>query len=40
MNSEKQIEKHWNEFKFWTKQKDNYRKQTFQFTFPEFHSII
>ena len=40
MNSEQQDEKHWNKFKFWTKQKDNYRNEAFQFTFPEFHSII
>ena len=40
MNSEQQDEKHWNKFKFWTKQKDNYRNNNFQFTFPEFHSIL
>ena len=40
MNAETKNDKHWEQFKFWTKQKDNYRNQTFQFTFPEFHSII
>ena len=40
MNSTQQNEKHWNEFNFWTKQSDNYRNNNFQFTFPEFHSIL
>jgi len=40
MNSAQQNEKHWNEFNFWTKQSDNYRNNNFQFTFPEFHSIL
>lgn len=40
MNSQECDEKQWDLFKFWTKQKDNYRNNSFEFTFPEFHSII
>jgi len=32
--------KHWEEFKFWTKQKDAYRKENFAVTFPEYFKII
>ena len=40
MNSAEPNEKYWDEFKFWTNQKDNYRGNKFQFIFPEFYSII
>jgi MoaA/NifB/PqqE/SkfB family radical SAM enzyme len=33
-------EKYWEEFKFWTKQKDSYRKENFASTFPEFFELI
>jgi MoaA/NifB/PqqE/SkfB family radical SAM enzyme len=32
--------KHWEEFKFWTKQKDAYRKEDFETTFPEFFELV
>ena len=40
MDSVKYDQKQWESFKFWTKQKDDYRNNNFQFTFPEYHSII
>ena len=40
MNSVQYDQKQWESFKFWTKQKDDYRNNNFQFTFPEYHSII
>ena len=30
----------WKQFKFWTKEKDEYRGETFKNTFPEFYEII
>ena len=32
--------KHWEEFKFWTQQKDAYRKENFAITFPEYYNVI
>lgn len=32
--------KHWEDFKFWTKAKDEYRKENFAETYPEFYQII
>ena len=40
MNAQEQTKSHWTNFKFWTQQKDSYRKNNFAFTFPEFCSII
>lgn len=40
MNSENPKDEYWQEFKFWTEQKDNYRNNSFKFIFPEFYSII
>lgn len=40
MNSENNNNQQWDKFLFWTKQKDLYRKENFEFTFPEFYSII
>lgn len=31
---------HWNEFKFWTKQKDAYRKENFADMCPEYYKVI
>ena len=36
----KSNDKHWEEFKFWTKQKDAYRKENFATTFPEFYELV
>lgn len=30
----------WEDFKFWTKEKDEYRKENFSITYPEFYKII
>ena len=30
---------HWDQFKFWTREKDLYRKESFFETFPEFYKI-
>lgn len=40
MNSQEPNLEKWKLFKFWTEQSDRYRKQQFNFTFPEFSSII
>ena len=32
--------KHWEDFKFWTRAKDEYRKENFAQTYPEFYHII
>ena len=31
---------HWEEFKFWTKEKDAYRDEDFAVTYPEFYSLL
>ena len=31
---------HWRDFKFWTKTKDEYRKENFANTYPEFYKVI
>ena len=31
---------HWEEFKFWTKEKDLYREEEFSLTYPEFYNIL
>lgn len=31
---------HWEEFKFWTKEKDLYREEKFSLTYPEFYNIL
>lgn len=31
---------YWTEFKFWTKEKDSYRKESFAETYPEFYAIL
>lgn len=31
---------HWEEFKFWTKEKDAYRNENFAVTYPEFYSLL
>jgi organic radical activating enzyme len=31
---------HWNQFKFWTNEKDLYRKENFADTYPEFYKIL
>jgi len=31
---------HWKEFKFWTKEKDEYRQENFALTYPEYYTII
>ena len=30
----------WEQFKFWTREKDEYRGEAFKNTFPELHKII
>jgi len=40
MNNHKGDDEIWNNFLFWTKNKDTYRGQDFHFTFSEFSSII
>lgn len=32
--------KHWEDFKFWTQTKDQYRKESFKDTYPEFYKVI
>lgn len=34
------IEKHWDEFKFWTREKDEYRQEQFSNVFPEYFNLI
>jgi MoaA/NifB/PqqE/SkfB family radical SAM enzyme len=40
MLSSKEDPKIWNEFKYWTKEKDSYRKESFAETCPEYYEII
>jgi MoaA/NifB/PqqE/SkfB family radical SAM enzyme len=32
--------KHWEKFKFWTREKDSYRSESFKTTYPEFYNAI
>jgi MoaA/NifB/PqqE/SkfB family radical SAM enzyme len=35
-----QDQQHWAQFKFWTREKDEYRKEKFSTVFPEFYNLI
>jgi MoaA/NifB/PqqE/SkfB family radical SAM enzyme len=35
-----QDKEHWEQFKFWTREKDAYRKEQFSTVFPEFYKLI